>query len=69
MRSCSGNMGAMVLREICGRARDMTAQTIRTEGARMIAELRQEFARRGIPWLAPEEEAALLAYLARHAGG
>jgi two-component system sensor histidine kinase RpfC len=45
MRSCSGNMGAMVLREICGRARDMTPQTIRTEGTRMIAELRQEFAR------------------------
>ena len=45
MRSCSGNMGAMVLREICGRARDMTPQTIRTEGTRMIAELGQEFAR------------------------
>ena len=34
-----------------------------------IGRMKVEFARRGIPWLAPEEEAALLAYLARHAGG
>ncbi|MGH6931068.1 MAG: ATP-binding protein, partial [Dongiaceae bacterium] len=45
MRSCSGNMGAVVLREICGRAREMTTQTIVSAGPAMIADLRQEFAR------------------------
>jgi two-component system, sensor histidine kinase RpfC len=45
MRSCSGNMGAMPLREICGRAREMTPQTIGGAGAQMVADLRQEFAR------------------------
>ncbi|MGH6893738.1 MAG: Hpt domain-containing protein, partial [Dongiaceae bacterium] len=45
MRSCSGNMGAVVLREICGRAREMTTQTIDSAGPAMIADLRQEFAR------------------------
>ena len=35
----------MVLREICGRAREMTPLTIGTAGTQMIAELRQEFAR------------------------
>jgi len=34
-----------------------------------IARMRVEFARRNIPWLMPDEEAALLAYLGRHAGG
>jgi hypothetical protein len=34
-----------------------------------IGRMRVEFARRGIPWLAADEEAALVAYLARHAGG
>jgi hypothetical protein len=34
-----------------------------------INRMRTEFARRRIPWLTPEEEAALVAYLGRHAGG
>lgn len=34
-----------------------------------IDRMRTEFARRGLRWLSPEEEAALLAYLERHAGG
>jgi hypothetical protein len=34
-----------------------------------IERMRVEYARRGLPWLAPPEEAALLAYLERHAGG
>ena len=45
MRSCSGNMGAVVLREICGRSRDMTAETIAGTGPAFVAELRQEFGR------------------------
>jgi len=34
-----------------------------------IERMRTEFARRNLPWLTPDEEAALLAYLGRHAGG
>jgi len=34
-----------------------------------INRMRVEFARRRIPWLTPDEEAALLVYLGRHAGG
>jgi len=30
--------------------------------------MREEFARRGMPWLTPDEERALLDYLAAHAG-
>jgi two-component system, sensor histidine kinase RpfC len=45
MRSCSGNMGAVVLREICARARDLTDQNIATAGPMLIADLRQEFGR------------------------
>src|SRR5207245_2262624 len=37
--------------------------------ARLRAALRgEEFARRGMPWLVPDEERALLDYLAAHAG-
>jgi hypothetical protein len=45
MRSCSGNMGAVVLREICSRSREMTLETISRVGPSFVAELRQEFAR------------------------
>jgi two-component system sensor histidine kinase RpfC len=45
MRSCSGNMGAVVLREISGRARDMTSETIVSAGPAFVTELRQEYAR------------------------
>jgi len=33
-----------------------------------IARMHEEFARRGVPWLAADEEAALLDYLTAHAG-
>jgi hypothetical protein len=33
-----------------------------------IGRMQTEFARRGLPWLAPDEERALLDYLAAHAG-
>lgn len=42
----------------------MTLETWRFQMNRM----RTEFARRGIPWLSPEEDRAVLDYLARHAG-
>lgn len=34
-----------------------------------IGRMRTEFSRRNLPWLTSDEEAALLAYLGRHAGG
>jgi hypothetical protein len=34
-----------------------------------VARMRDEFARRGMPWLTAEEEGALLGYLSAHAGG
>jgi len=43
----------------------MTIETWKFQIGRMHA----EFARRGIPWLTGDEEAALLAYLERNAGG
>jgi hypothetical protein len=43
----------------------MTIETWKFQIGRMHA----EFARRGIPWLTGDEEAALLAYLQRNAGG
>jgi Dihaem cytochrome c len=33
-----------------------------------VQRMRGEFARRGMPWLKPDEERALLGYLAAHAG-
>ena len=63
--------GAIVLRTRCGGCHrvfapgTMTIETWKFQIGRMHA----EFARRGIPWLTQDEEAALLAYLARHAGG
>jgi hypothetical protein len=34
-----------------------------------LERMRRLYATRGIPWLPPAEEAALLAYLEAHAGG
>jgi hypothetical protein len=33
-----------------------------------VARMREEFARRGVPWLTADEERVLLDYLAAHAG-
>jgi hypothetical protein len=63
--------GAVVLRTRCGGCHrlyapgSMTLETWKYQ----IARMRPEYARRGLPWLTPDEETALLAYLARHAGG
>jgi hypothetical protein len=62
--------GARVLRERCvGCHRlyppgSMTAEMWKVQVTRM----RAEFARRGLPWLRPDEEAVLLEYLGAHAG-
>src|SRR5439155_638562 len=42
----------------------MTLEMWKVQTGRM----REEFARRGMPWLVPDEERALLDYLAAHAG-
>ena len=63
--------GAVVLRTRCGGCHrvfppgTMTLDTWKFQ----IARMRLEFARRNLPWLTADEEAALVAYLGRHAGG
>ena len=63
--------GAVVLRERCGGCHrvfapgSMTLEMWKVQ----IERMRGEFARRGMPWLAPAEERTLLDYLAAHAGG
>ena len=62
--------GAAVLRARCGGCHrlfapgSMTASMWQVQVERM----RGEFARRGVPWLDPADERALLEYLAAHAG-
>ena len=63
--------GAVVLRERCGGCHrlyapgSMTAEMWNVQVERM----REQFARRGFPWLTAEEEGALREYLSAHAGG
>jgi hypothetical protein len=45
LRSCSGNIGAAGLRELCGRSRGLTRATVAVEGGAMGAALREEYAR------------------------
>jgi hypothetical protein len=45
LRSCSGNMGALGLREIAAKSRDLTLKSLGTEGVTMVSDLRQEYAR------------------------
>jgi hypothetical protein len=62
--------GAVVLRTRCDTCHrvyapgSMTLEMWKLQVARM----RGEFARRGMPWLAPDDEQALMDYLAAHAG-
>lgn len=62
--------GATVLRERCTGCHrlfapgTMTAAMWRVQLDRM----RAEFARRGVPWLDPQDEGAVLEYLLAHAG-
>ena len=62
--------GAVVLRERCGGCHRLYAPgTLTLEMWKIQVErIRGEFARRGLPWLAPDEERALMGYLAGHAG-
>jgi two-component system sensor histidine kinase RpfC len=45
LRSCSGNIGAAGVRELCGRSRTLTRATVAAEGRAMVAALREEYAR------------------------
>ena len=66
-----GSQGAQVLAQRCGACHRvyqpslLTAEMWRYQVGRM----RQVFAQRGVPWLTPADEQALLEYLAKHAGG
>ena len=63
--------GAVVLRERCEGCHrlyapgSMTAEMWNVQVERM----REQFERRGLPWLTAEEEGALRDYLGTHAGG
>jgi len=63
--------GAAVLRGRCGGCHPIYAPGTMT--AEMwdvqVEQMRDQFARRGLPWLTSEEEGALRAYLTAHAGG
>jgi len=62
--------GAVVMRERCTGCHGVYAPASMTleMWKVQLARMRAEFARRGIPWLNPEEERALLAYLGLYAG-
>ncbi len=62
--------GARVLRERCVGCHRLYAPGSMTLAMWkvQIGRMREEFARRGMPWLVPDEERALLDYLAAHAG-
>jgi diheme cytochrome c len=74
--ACGGTLpdpqapGAVVMRERCGGCHRLYApETMTVEMWKFQVErMRTEFARRGVPWLAPGEEQALLEYLTSHAG-
>ena len=62
--------GATVLRERCGGCHRVYAPGTMTAEmwAVQVEKMRDQFARRGLPWLTTEEEASLRAYLTAHAG-
>ena len=64
------NAGARVLRDRCGGCHRVYAPgTMTLEMWNLqVGRMHELFARRGIPWLTPEEERALQDYLAAHAG-
>ena len=65
-----GSRGGIVLRERCvGCHRLYAPGTMTLEMWKVqVTRMREEFARRGMPWLAADEEQALMQYLAAHAG-
>ena len=63
--------GATVLRERCGGCHRVYApgtMTAEMWGVQ-VEKMRDQFSRRGMPWLTTEEEGALRTYLTAHAGG
>ena len=62
--------GARVLRERCAGCHRLYAPGSMTLAMWQVqlGRMREEFARRGMPWLTPDEERVLLQYLAAHAG-
>ena len=62
--------GAAAMRTYCGGCHRLHAPGSRTIGMweMQLDRKRRLFAQKGIPWLRPEEERALRAYLAAHAG-
>jgi hypothetical protein len=62
--------GAVVLRERCAGCHPLYAPgTMTVEMWKVqVARMRGQFERRGLPWLTPHEERALMDYLAAHAG-
>ena len=62
--------GARVLRERCTGCHRLYAPGTMTfeMWTVQVDRMRAELARRGMPWLAPDEERALLDYLRAHAG-
>ena len=62
--------GARLLRERCVGCHRLYAPASMTLAMWKVQteRMREEFARRGMPWLSPDEERALLDYLAAHAG-
>ena len=62
--------GARIYRARCAGCHQLHAPgTMTSEMWKVqVGRMRELFARRGMPWLAPDEERALLEYLATHAG-
>jgi Dihaem cytochrome c len=62
--------GARVLAERCGGCHRVYAPGLMTADMwrYQVERMRALFAQRGIPWLPPDDERALLDYLAAHAG-
>lgn len=62
--------GARVLAARCGGCHRLYVPGLLTAAMweMQLGRMRALFAQRGIPWLPPDEEATLRAYLTRHAG-
>lgn len=62
--------GARLLSARCGGCHRLYAPSLMTAAMWKVQvdRMRLLFHQRGIPWLAPDEERTLLAYLERHAG-
>jgi Dihaem cytochrome c len=63
--------GARILQARCGGCHRLYAPGTMTRAMWdvQLDKMRRVFAERGVPWLAPDEERTLVAYLHAHAGG